>query len=189
MAENEMLDPWNKNNSTRWRHFYDRVNDGLTMGEVADEAYRCLVDAVRRLYDLLPMEELINAAAQRGREDRKIAATCHRAYGYAQLFVRYGKGRLSRKEIVKHVLQGALVTVVDQMQLYSSSDKEWNGSPFPSADPILARLSTDLDKLANRIVQDPSKAPRRPSKPAEDREEERRGLTDLSIASAGAAND
>jgi hypothetical protein len=79
MAENEMLDPWNKNNNPRWRHFYDRVNDGLTMGEVADEAYRCLVDAVRRLYDLLPMEELINAAAQRGREDRKIAATCHRA--------------------------------------------------------------------------------------------------------------
>lgn len=189
MAENEMLDPWDKDNSPRWRHLYDRINEGIPKEQLVDEAYRCLVDTVIHLYDLLPMGDLVRTAAQDNREARRLAATCPKGNDYAQLFVNYGRKLSSRKKVVEKVLRAALMTIFDRMELHALNNSEWNGSALMPTDDILIRLSPRLGKLADKIVKDPDEAPRRPSQSAEDKEEERRELVDLSIVTTGRGDD
>ena len=64
MAENETLNLKDRH-SGRWRALMRLVEQGGSVGQVREEAVRCLYAVAKHLHKLLPVTELLAAAGER----------------------------------------------------------------------------------------------------------------------------
>ncbi len=181
MAENETLN-LNDRHSGRWRALMRLVAQGSSIEEVRQEAVRYLHAATKNLVELLPLGELLAAAAGENGPVAEIVARCSKGRDYAQLFERQADRRLTREPIMTNVLVMALESFFDQISLRIVPSEKWT---YPSLVRFLGEVRKaamgDIRRLAAKVARNPHEAPRMPALSEAAKEQRRRQLTGMSL--------
>ena len=182
MAENETLNLCDRY-SGRWQALMKLITQQPSVDQVGKEAVRCLYSLVKSLYGLLPIADLLAAAAGENGPVAEVVARCPRGRDYAQLVeLQAGRG-LSKEGIVTNVLTTTLETFSDQISLRLGSESgPWTFSSCQRfMKEVMDRSRDDIRSLAAKIAAKPSEVPRMPALTAAERVEKDRQLTNMSL--------
>ncbi|HUU85713.1 MAG TPA: hypothetical protein VM243_19620 [Phycisphaerae bacterium] len=184
MAENETLDLWDRY-SRRWQRLLESVESSEPAESIADEGVRCLYRTFKNLVELLPLEELLQAA---DRGDRAavddLVRRCSKARDYAELIGLEAAVTNVSARLLEGVARGAVDRFLDQIAMKVVGDGHW---------PDLARfrmlreqvqnlMRPGIARLAGQVAAHPNEKPRMPAKTAERHEREQRDLLGMSLA-------
>jgi hypothetical protein len=181
MAENETLN-LNDRHSGRWRDLMRFVERGSSVDEVRQEAVRCLHAAVKNLVELLPLGELLGAAAGENGPVAEVVARCSKGREYAQLFEGQANRGLTREQTMTNVLVTALESFFDQMSLRIVPSEKWTyASLVRFFGEVRQAAMGDIRELAADLARHPHEAPRMPALSKAAKDERWRQLTDMSL--------
>ncbi len=182
MAENETLNLKDRH-SARWRALMKLVAQRPSVGEVREETVRCLYVAAKNLVELLPLGELLAAAAGDNGPVAEIVARCSIGRDYAQLFERQADRRLTRKQVMRNVFVSALDTFFDQVSFrLAPAENPWTFSSLRNFfGQVKQEGMEDIRQLAAKVASNPHEAPKMPALSEAAKEQRRRQLTDMSL--------
>jgi hypothetical protein len=182
MAENETLDLWYRN-SGRWRDLWRLIIRDAAGEELHRQAEYCLYKTFQNLRKLIPLPEILVAAADGNGDMAEIVRNCNEGREYAQLFRLEANQGLSREAIVGNVAQATLQRFLDQMALKILSDD--GRADLGSLGERFAHLKTSLEpsiqRLADQVAQRPDRSPRRRAATPETKAAEHARLLDMSV--------
>ena len=182
MSENETLDLWDRN-SARWRRLQERIKRNDPEEQIADEAMWCLYKTFQSLSELLPLEQLLDAAKRGDQTIHDVVRKCSKARDYAELIEQLAAIHSDPQPLVESVSRAIMDKIFDQIELQVVGDGPW---------PDLARfrvmckrvkllMHDGVGRLARKIADHPNEKPRMPARSADQKEKDQRALQNQSL--------
>ena len=182
MAENETLDLMGRN-SGRWRDLWRLMEKGERIDEIHEKAVRCLYTTYRRIYEDVPVGDLLRAACGEDGDVEQLARDCRTHTDYVDLFRLEASAGSDRKEVARGVSQGIVDRFLDQIGMKMLLSQDIVDIPklrglFAS---IKSTLAGPIDQLSGQLARNPDAAPRRPAATRETRERQQKELLTTSL--------
>ena len=182
MAENETLDLMGRN-SGRWRDLYLLIAKGAGIDEIRDKAVRCLYTTYRKIYEDVPVGDLLRAACGEDGDVEQLARDCRKHTDYVGLFRLEASPGSARKEVARRVTEGIVDRFLDQigMEMLLSQDTIDVHKLRVLFVSIKSTLADPIDRLSGQLARNPDAAPRRPAATKETRERQQKELLTTSL--------
>lgn len=183
MAENETLDLWDRH-SGRWQQLLKKIESNEPAGQIAYDAVQCLRKTFQNLAELLPVEQLLDAAKHGRAEMREVVRRCHKGRDYAELFAQQAAIPTDPVQIIEGFAHAIVDRFFDQIELKVVGDDHWpNMTRFRTMrENVRTLMRNDVARLARKVADHPSEKPRMPARSADQKEKDQRDLLILSLA-------
>jgi len=180
MAENETLD-LDHRNSGRWRILQKTIEGGARPEEVAEELFRCLITAVKRVVERIPLAEFLDAA-KRNDEDALaniVRYRCKDARDYAELLQQAACVNRDASSILDSFLRAIVRAMLRRIQVRV----DWPTSArLRLARPAIESLMNGpIVALVRKVAAHPDRKPSLPPRSAEQRQQDHEKLLLLSL--------
>ncbi len=182
MAENETLDLWDRH-SGRWRQMLKKIGNREPAEDIADEVVRCLHTTFKNLVELLPLEQLIDAANRDDHTVHDVVRECRKGREYAELFDQLAAIHSDPAALIEGVARAAVDRFLDQIEMKVVGNGHWpDMARFRvMREDTMARIQEAVARLARQVAENPNEKPRMPARSAEQKEKDQRDLLNLSL--------
>ena len=182
MAENETLDLWGVY-SRRWQRLLKRIENDDPVEQISNDAIRCLYRTFKNLVELLPLQELLDAAQRADQTIHDVVRECRQGRDFAEIFEQLAAIHTDPAALVESVLRATVERFFDQIELKVVGDGRWpDMARFRiMREDVKARMRDGVGRLARKIADHPNEKPRMPARSTDQKEKDQRDLQKQSL--------
>ena len=149
----------------------------------SDEAMWCLRKTFQNLAELLPVEQLLDAAKRDEQAIHDVVRECRETRDYAEIFEQLAPIHSDPASLVEGVARATVDRFLDQIQMTVVGEDHWpDMAGFREMrEDVKAMMQPGIARLAIQIADHPNVKPRMPRRSADQKEKDQRDLLNLSL--------